>query len=71
MDDRSRLIKLYPLVNMQGGVGSTYNAAQDVATQGVLVLQPKVRKRGRFVLRYRFAVDHGINACNTHNNETY
>lgn len=69
MDNRPRLIKRHLSANMQGEVGSTYDATQDVAMQGVLVPQPKVCQHCRFVLRNRVAVDYGVNARSADNDE--
>ena len=63
MDDRTGLIKGDLSMSMQGETGSTYDTAQDVATQRVLVSQPKVGQDSRFVLRYGVAGDHGVNTC--------
>ena len=69
MDDRAGLREWHTSVIIQGQIGDTYDTTQDVATQGVFVLQPKIGKHGRFILRNRIAVDYCINTYSPRNSE--
>ena len=69
MDDRAGLIEWHTSVNIQGEIWDTYDTTQDVATQGVFVLQPKIGKHSRFILRNRIAVDHYTSAYNPQDSE--
>jgi len=61
MDDCAGLIKGRLLVSVQGEICNTHDATQDVATQRVLVPQPKVGQDSRLVLCYGVAGDRGVN----------
>lgn len=69
MDDCAGLTKGHLSASTRGEICNTYDTTQNVATQGVLVSQPKVGQDSGLILCYGVAGDRGVNVRVPNNSE--